>query len=61
MPFRSGSSSITAWAFPRSSYALFIEKALHGYDKGTVFPAPINLAATWDREIAERTGSAICL
>jgi beta-glucosidase len=28
--------------------ALFIEEALHGFDTGTVFPAPINLAATWN-------------
>lgn len=39
--------------------ALFIEEALHGYDKGTVFPAPINLAATWNRDLAQRTASAI--
>ncbi len=35
---------------------LFIEEALHGFDTGTVFPAPINLASTWDpaadRELA---------
>ena len=28
--------------------ALFIEEGLHGFDTGTVFPAPINLAATWN-------------
>jgi len=39
--------------------ALFIEEALHGYDKGTVFPAPINLAATWNRDLAQQTASAI--
>jgi beta-glucosidase len=39
--------------------ALFIEEGLHGYDTGTVFPAPINLAATWDPKIAEETGAAI--
>lgn len=39
--------------------ALFIEEALHGFDTGTVFPAPINLAATWNPEIAEKTGAAI--
>lgn len=39
--------------------ALFIEEALHGFDTGTVFPAPINLAATWNVELAEKTGSAI--
>ena len=39
--------------------ALFIEEALHGFDTGTVFPAPINLSATWNRELAEQTGAAI--
>ncbi|HEY1580172.1 MAG TPA: glycoside hydrolase family 3 N-terminal domain-containing protein [Terracidiphilus sp.] len=38
---------------------LFIEEGLHGYDTGTVFPAPIGLAATWDTELAERTGADI--
>jgi beta-glucosidase len=39
--------------------ALFIEEGLHGFDAGTVFPAPINLAATWNPDIAQRTGAAI--
>jgi beta-glucosidase len=39
--------------------ALFIEEALHGSDTGTVFPAPLNLAATWDTELAQETASAI--
>ena len=38
---------------------LFVEEALHGYDVGTVFPAPLNLAATWDPEVAQQTGAAI--
>jgi beta-glucosidase len=38
---------------------LFIEEALHGYDKGTVFPAPIGLSATWDTELAQETASSI--
>ena len=38
---------------------LFIEEGLHGFDTGTVFPAPIGLAATWDPEIARKTGAAI--
>jgi beta-glucosidase len=38
---------------------LFIEEALHGYDVGTVFPAPINLAATWNPELARQTAAAI--
>ena len=39
--------------------ALFIEEALHGFDTGTVFPAPIGLSATWDRETAQQTGAVI--
>src|SRR6266702_2847011 len=39
--------------------ALFIEEGLHGYSDGTVFPAPINLAATWNPDLARRTGAAI--
>ena len=39
--------------------ALFIEEGLHGFDTGTVFPAPIGLAATWDPAMAKKTGAAI--
>jgi beta-glucosidase len=39
--------------------ALFIEEGLHGYDTGTVFPAPIGLAGTWDPEVAREIGAAI--
>jgi len=39
--------------------ALFIEEALHRFDTGTVFPAPINLAATWNLDIAKQTGASI--
>jgi beta-glucosidase len=39
--------------------ALFIEEGLHGFDTGTVFPAPINLAATWNPQIAQQTAAAI--
>jgi len=41
--------------------ALFIEEGLHGYmdyDE-TVFPQSINLATTWNPELARRTGAAI--
>lgn len=38
---------------------LFIEEALHGFNRGSVFPAPIALAATWSRDTAQRTGAAI--
>ena len=39
--------------------ALFIEEGLHGFDTGTVFPAPIGLAATWDPNVAQQTGAVI--
>jgi beta-glucosidase len=38
---------------------LFIEEALHGFDTGTVFPAPIGLAATWNPAIVKKVGGAI--
>lgn len=39
--------------------ALFIEEGLHGYNTGTVFPAPIGFAATWDPDMAQETAAAI--
>lgn len=41
--------------------ALFIEEGLHGYmaPGETVFPQSVNLASTWDPELARRTGAAI--
>ena len=39
--------------------ALFIEEGLHGYDTGTVFPAPIGLSATWDVALAQDTAASI--
>jgi beta-glucosidase len=39
--------------------AIFIEEALLGFNTGTVFPAPLNLAATWNPEIARQTGAVI--
>ena len=39
--------------------ALFIEEGLHGFDTGTVFPAPINLSATWNPKIVQTVGAAI--
>jgi beta-glucosidase len=55
-------NAIQKWVIAHSRLgipALFIEEALHGFDKGTVLPAPINLAATWKRKLAEQTGAAI--
>ena len=41
--------------------ALFIEEGLHGYmdNDETVFPQSINLASTWNPELARQTGAAI--
>ncbi len=38
---------------------LFVEEALHGYDTGTVFPAPIGLSATWDVPLVQETAASI--
>jgi beta-glucosidase len=39
--------------------ALFIEEGLHGFDTGTVFPAPIGLSATWNPGLVKNVGAAI--
>jgi beta-glucosidase len=55
-------NAIQRWVIAHNRFgipALFIEEGLHGFDTGTVFPAPIGLAATWNPAIAERTGGAI--
>ena len=56
------SNTIQKWVIAHNRLeipALFIEEGLHGFDTGTVFPAPIGLAATWNPEIAQQTGEAI--
>jgi beta-glucosidase len=56
------SNAMQSWVIAHNRLgipALIVEEGLHGFDKGTVFPAPINLAATWNLGIAQRTGSAI--
>jgi beta-glucosidase len=56
------SNAIQKWVIAHNRLgipALFIEEGLHGFDKGTVFPVPIGLAATWNRELVEKTGAAI--
>lgn len=61
-PAAGQANAVQTWVIAHSRLgipALFIEEALHGFDNGTVFPAPINLAATWNPEIAEHTGAAI--
>jgi beta-glucosidase len=55
-------NTIQKWVIAHSRLgipALFIEEGLHGFDTGTVFPAPINLSATWNPQIAQQTGAAI--
>jgi beta-glucosidase len=61
-PTPTQSNAIQKWVIAHNRLgipALFVEEGLHGFDFGTVFPAPINLAATWNLGIAQRTGSAI--
>lgn len=56
------SNAIQHWVIAHNRLgipAIFIEEGLHGFDTGTVFPAPINLSATWDTDLALRTGAAI--
>src|SRR3974390_2460934 len=56
------SNAIQQWVIAHNRLgipALFVEGGLHGFDKGAGFPAPIGLAATWNREIVEKTGAAI--
>lgn len=56
------SNAIQQWVIAHNRLGIpviFIEEALHGYSNGTVFPAPINLAATWDAGLARQTGAAI--
>jgi beta-glucosidase len=56
------SNAIQRWVIDHNHLgipALFIEEALHGFNEGTVFPAPINLAATWNPELARQTAAAI--
>lgn len=58
------SNAIQQWVIEHNRLGipvLFIEEALHGFDAGTVFPAPINLSATWNPKLAQRTGTAIAV
>jgi beta-glucosidase len=55
-------NSIQKWVIAHNRLgipALFIEEGLHGFNTGTVFPAPIGLAATWDPAVARNTGAVI--
>ena len=58
------SNAVQTWVIKSNRLgipALFIEEGLHGYMdfNEVVFPQSINLAATWDPELAQRTGAAI--
>lgn len=61
-PSADQANEIQRWVIEHSRLgipAMFIEEGLHGFTDGTVFPAPINLAATWNPELAKKTGVAI--
>ena len=61
-PSASLSNSIQQWVMSNTRLGIpvmFIEEGLHGYPDGTIFPSPLNLAATFNPEIAKRTGAAI--
>jgi len=61
-PSPAQSNAVQRWVVSHNRLsipAMFIEEGLHGFNTGTVFPAPLNLAATWDPEIARQTGAAI--
>jgi len=55
-------NDIQKWVMKNSRLgipALFAEEGLHGFSTGTIFPAQIGLAATWNPQLARQTGAAI--
>lgn len=61
-PTSQQSNAIQRWVISRNRLgipALFIEEGLHGFSTGTVFPAPLGLGDTWDRQLLQETGSTI--
>ena len=57
-------NAIQAWVIKSNRLgipALFIEEGLHGYmgHDETVFPQSVNLATTWNVDLAKKTGAAI--
>lgn len=61
-PTPAQSNAIQHWTIAHSRLGIpvmFIEEGLHGFNTGTVFPAPLNLAATWDEKLARTTGASI--
>lgn len=63
-PTAAQSNALQDWVMKHSRLgipAMFIEEGLHGsmaFDE-TIFPPPINLASTWNVDIARKTGAAI--
>ena len=61
-PTAEQSNAVQRWVIVHSRLgipALFIEEALHGFNTGTVFPSPLNLASAWDEQLAHTTGASI--
>lgn len=55
-------NAIQAWVLAHNRLCIpvfFIEEGLHGFDTGTVFPAPIGLSATWNPGLVKNVGAAI--
>jgi beta-glucosidase len=55
-------NAIQAWVLAHNRLRIpvfFIEEGLHGFDTGTVFPAPIGLSATWNPGLVRNVGAAI--
>jgi len=55
-------NAIQAWVLVHNRLGIpvfFIEEGLHGFDTGTVFPAPIGLSATWNPGLVKNVGAAI--
>lgn len=55
-------NEIQAWVIQHSRLGipvLFAEEGLHGFNTGTIFPTPINLAATWNTQLARQTSEVI--
>lgn len=62
-PTAAQSNAIQKWVMEHNRLhipGLFTAEALHGlFGDGTVFPTPLNLAATWNPDVARETGAAI--
>jgi beta-glucosidase len=61
-PTAAQANAIQQWVMTHNRLGipvLFVEEALHGYDIGTVFPAPIGLSSTWDVALVQETAASI--